>query len=389
LPSGPDTDAATCRTITAEPAFAALAESWDRLVRAMPRPCPHLLHGWLDEWWRRYGTSAEVAVHVAYRGGALVAALPLMVRRRRGLRVAEFLGDSGYGVPLADVLVAADEAPATVSALVRHAAARYDCVDLRDVPARSRLAAVADGGCRLLERLAAPVIDVGAGGIAARMRPDDRRELGRLRRRLAELGTVEVSVARDREGLRIALHEGLHLHALRWEGRFDGSGFATPAGRCFEEAALLRLAEHDVPRIVTLRLDGRPIAFNYYFALAGRMIGYRTAFDPALARFAPGRLGLVEAIEAAAAEGLQTVELLGGAERLKTDLADRTEPLHELCGLAASTRGRAWVGWRVASIRLRTRLKRSPTFRRWYHAGRDRAQRLGEALGRRSAPAPG
>ena len=41
-------------TITTATAFEGLAGEWDGLVRAMPRPSPFLLHGWLAEWWRHY-----------------------------------------------------------------------------------------------------------------------------------------------------------------------------------------------------------------------------------------------------------------------------------------------------------------------------------------------
>ncbi|HEV2902316.1 MAG TPA: hypothetical protein VGW30_03555, partial [Gaiellaceae bacterium] len=43
-------------TVSSEAGLAQLAgESWDDLVRAMPRPSPFLLHSWLVEWWRHYG----------------------------------------------------------------------------------------------------------------------------------------------------------------------------------------------------------------------------------------------------------------------------------------------------------------------------------------------
>src|SRR5438045_9614908 len=42
-------------TIDSEDGLVALADSWDDLVRAMPRPSPFLLHCWLVEWWRHYG----------------------------------------------------------------------------------------------------------------------------------------------------------------------------------------------------------------------------------------------------------------------------------------------------------------------------------------------
>ena len=97
----------TLETISSESAFAALGEDeWDRLVRSRERPSPFLLHAWLLEWWRHYGADSELAVQVAYRGGRLVGALPMCVRRRYGLRVLSFVG--GEDSSLADVLVEDD-----------------------------------------------------------------------------------------------------------------------------------------------------------------------------------------------------------------------------------------------------------------------------------------
>ena len=93
-------------------------------------------------------------------------------------------------------------------------------------------------------------------------------------------GTVHVSVARSPDELGPALEEAFALHARRWEGRPDGSGFASTTGRRFHRATLARLAAIDVARIVTLRVAGRAVAFHYYFALEGCMYVHRLAFDP-------------------------------------------------------------------------------------------------------------
>src|SRR6267143_3215238 len=66
----------TCETVTDEGSFAALAGSWDGLVRAMSRPSPFMLHGWIEEWWRHFGPGRELAVHIARRDGPLVGAIP-------------------------------------------------------------------------------------------------------------------------------------------------------------------------------------------------------------------------------------------------------------------------------------------------------------------------
>jgi len=358
-------------TVSSARAFEALAAEWDDLVRAMPRPSPFLLHGWLAEWWCHYGGGAGLAVHAVRHEGSLVAALPLVVRRRAGLRVASLMG--GRQSVLGDILLARDADPSVPALLVQRLAdSGYDLVDLYGIPVGSRIAAALGTRVRLIERVEAPVLDLTPGWEAvyqAKTSAKKRNLHRRRRRQLAELGQLTVSVARSREELEPALEEAFRLHALRWEGRPDKCGFATPVGKQFHRAAIRRLAEIDVPRIVTLDLDGRAIAFHYFFALEGRMYVHRLAFDPALARFSPGLVNTLDAIGAAASEGLKSVEFLGGGERYKLELADGVAPLCHGFGLAAGLRGRALSAARIGAIRLRMRLKRSERLRRFYVDG--------------------
>ena len=370
----------TLETISSESAFAALGEDeWDSLVRARPRPSPFLLHGWLLEWWRHYGEGGELAVHVAYREGRLVGALPLCVRPRYGLRVLSFVG--GDDSSLADVLVADTERPEIASALVeRGTSSGQDFAEFAGLSTSSRLVAtLGPSRLSLVERSEAPVLDLTPGWqdvYASKLSSKKRNHYRRRRRQLAEVGRVDVDVARTEPELEQALEDAFTLHELRWEGRPDGSGFATPAGRRFQHAAVRALAPLGVPRIVTLKIDGRPVAFHYYLVLDGRMYVYRIAFDPSFGRLSPGVINTLDAIETAAAEGATRVEFLGGAERYKVELADRLEPLCQGLGLASTLRGRAAVAARVGGIRVRMQLKRSPTLRRFYFEGLAPARRM-------------
>jgi CelD/BcsL family acetyltransferase involved in cellulose biosynthesis len=357
-------------TISSLDEFEPLQRDWDGLVRAMPRPSPFLLHTWLQEWWRHYGDGATLAVHVAFRGNRLVGALPLCVRSRLGLRVSEFLG--GSGAALADLLVAPGEDASTVSGLVgRAAASGQDFANLFGLPGSSRLAAaLPPDALRLVERLEAPVLDLSPGWDAvyktkttSKMRGDRRRRM----RQLGTLGAVEVAVARTPDEIGPALEDAFRIHALRWQGRRDGSDFVTPTGMRFHRAALLRLAEDDVPRILSLRLDGRAIAFAVSLQLSRRAYGVTMAFDPAFARFSPGSEALLCRLETAAGEGMERFELLGAAALYKQRFTDRLEPIYQGIGLARTLRGRAAVEALFGGIRLRRRAKRSETARKLYY----------------------
>jgi CelD/BcsL family acetyltransferase involved in cellulose biosynthesis len=357
-------------TISSEAGLERLAGSWDELVRAMPRPSPFLLHSWLIEWWRHYGQDAELAVHVAYRGDRLVGALPLCTQRRLGVRVSQFVG--GTWAILADALVApGEDAPTVVAELTGRALeGDHDFADLFGLPGSSRLvAALPQGSLSLVERLEAPVCDLGESWEAAytsRLSSKARSERRRRRRQFERLGAVECEVARSRGEMAKAIEEAFVVHELRWRGRSDPTGFITETGKRFHRAALLRLADEGVARGLVIRLDDRPAAFSLYLQLAGRTYGLTMAFDPAYARYGLGAEAKLQSLEAAWSEGMRRVELLGIAAEHKRWFTDRLEPVYEGIGLARTPRGRAAKEALVGGIRLRRALKRSKTARRIY-----------------------
>jgi CelD/BcsL family acetyltransferase involved in cellulose biosynthesis len=370
----------TFETISTAEGFAALSDSWDDLVRAMTRPSPHLLHAWLDAWWRYFDQDSELAVQVAYRGDKVVGALPLCVQRRHGVRVLTFLG--AEQVTLADLLLADGEKAGVGAALAERALqTKYDYADFHGLPGSSRLAkALGPSRLQLIVRAEAPVLELNGVDwetyyttrLSSKQRALHRRRI----RQLEKLGTVSTTVARTRDELVPALEEAFELHSLRWDGRPDRSDFGTETGRQFHREATAALAELEVPRIVTLRLDGRPIAFAYNLALERTMHCYRLAFDPELYRFSPGLVNRYDSLQDAFAEGVTRIEFFGGLERYKLELTDHTEPLHEGLGLAESVAGMVVVSTRMNGVRLRRFAKRSPAIRRFYYEGLAPARRL-------------
>jgi CelD/BcsL family acetyltransferase involved in cellulose biosynthesis len=362
----------TTETITTGEGFAALRDEWDGLVLAMPRPSPFLLHAWIAAWWRQAeGEGWKLRVHVARRDGRLVAALPLAVRRKGALRVAQFAG--GHLSALADLMLAPDAGSDEAGGLLQLAAdGDHDHVDVFGLPANSNLARAAGSSLKLIPRAESPVLELDRGWetVYQERTAAKRRNLHRRRRRqLGELGELEIVVARAPSEVEPALDEALRLHALRREGRPDASEFSSRPRGGFQRDALLALAADDRTRIVTMRLDGRAIAYHCYLWLARTVYVHSLAFDPEHGRLSPGQVTTLETIAIAAGEGAQRVEFLGGAERYKVELADRIEPMHEGLGLAHGVAGRIGVAAGAGSIAVRLRAKRSPALQRLYVDG--------------------
>ena len=119
-------------------------------------------------------------------------------------------------------------------------------------------------------------------------------------------------------------------------------------------------------RILVVRIDGRAVAFHYYMVFAGRMFVYRLAFDPELARYSPGLVATLSAIEAAADEGVTRVEYLGGGERYKLELSDGLAPMYQCIGFAQTAKGHLGAGVERAATVVGLRLKKSPRLRSAY-----------------------
>jgi CelD/BcsL family acetyltransferase involved in cellulose biosynthesis len=379
-----DTGVTTYRTIASQDDLEALHDQWDELVRSAPRPCPFFTEAWLGAWWQHHGAARRMLVEAAFDGDRLVGAVPIEVERRRGTDVVHFMGR--HHAALADVLVAPGQSATVASTLLDRALGQGDYADLFGLPQRGEAHRTLEGRVAFIERIEAPVIDLTPGWdeVYRSRTSSKRRNLHRRRRKQLDAeGGLTVRIARDPETLARDLESAFALHDLRWEGRPDGSEFTTPVGREFHRAAIARLADHDMARILTLEVGGRPVAFHYYILFDRCMYVHRLAFDPALGRFSPGLIATLDAIEAAAAEGATRVEFLGGGERYKVELADRLEPLLQCIGLATTARGTVGAAIDRTVVDTRLRLKQHDFLRRAYASGIGRT--LGRVTGR---PAP-
>jgi CelD/BcsL family acetyltransferase involved in cellulose biosynthesis len=358
------------RAIESLEEFERHAPAWDALVRSMPRPSPFMLSAWLEPWWSHFGRDRTMRVEAAFLDGELVGGLPLELDSRRGVTVGRFMGREHAA--LGDLLARADVADEVVTGIVgRLGVVGADFLDLFGIAREGRLFHAIDDSGMLVERVQAPVLDLGPGweAVYAAKTSSRRRNLHRRRRRqLEELGAIEIVTVDREEELAASLADLFRIHDLRWVGRPDRSEFTSHRGLPFNVDAMARFARAGIARVLLMKLDGRAIAFQYYLVFERRMFFYRLAFDPDYARWSPGLLTTLAAIEDAAAEGVERVEFLGGDERYKQELADANEPLYECIGFASSRRGRGEAIVAGHLVRARLRFKRSELARRIDHA---------------------
>jgi CelD/BcsL family acetyltransferase involved in cellulose biosynthesis len=136
------------------------------------------------------------------------------------------------------------------------------------------------------------------------VRKKKRKELGRLRNRLAELGRIETVQGCDATGLDGWLAEFLALEQAGWKGR-NGSALADHA----ETRALFLAATHAAHaagklHLIAMRLDGRAIAMLVNFLSPPGGFSFKTAFDEDFARYSPGVLLQIDNLDILRDHGL-------------------------------------------------------------------------------------
>ncbi|MFC7331707.1 GNAT family N-acetyltransferase [Rhodocista pekingensis] len=288
-------------------ALAALAPAWERLWRDDPAATPFHHPAWLVPWARIFQPD-RCRTLTLRDGGRLLALWPLFLLGDRLLPLG--CGTTDWLGPVAAPgLTGADLAP--LFALLERDPDWCSCEADRLPPGSPLAGAAAPWPGEDGEGEPAPALALPAP-LSRGRRQNLRTGWNRLRR----LGLPIVRQVRGGEVA--ATFDALaSLHAARWRERGEAGVLADPEVAAFHRLALPALEAAGLLRLLSLDLDGRPVAVLYGLQAKGCFHYYLGGFDPALAEAGPGTLLVGEAIGAATAEGCTLFDFLRGREPYK------------------------------------------------------------------------
>lgn len=148
-----------------------------------------------------------------------------------------------------------------------------------------------------------------------------RRNLRTYRNRAMRQGTLELAQA-DSTNWRDAYNDLVRLHSARWKSRGEPGVFADVRVIQWHCEALPMLDRFGLLRLNRLRLNGNTAAVLYSLVdppTRPRRTAYfyLSAYAPEFAELSPGTLLLAMAIDRAAEEGVNTIDMLRGDEFYK------------------------------------------------------------------------
>ncbi len=140
------------------------------------------------------------------------------------------------------------------------------------------------------------------------VRKKKRKELARLRNRLAELGTIETIHGCEAAGLGAWLDEFLALEQSGWKGRNGSSLADMPETRALFLAATRAAHAAGKLHVIAMRLDGRAIAMLVNFLSPPGGFSFKTTFAEEYARFSPGVLLQIDNLDILSDHGLDWMD---------------------------------------------------------------------------------
>lgn len=306
-----------------------LADAWNQLALAVPRPFPMSSHAWIYTFLEHCLKPGERWTCLLARdNGELVGVLPLVIAPR-----GRTLGGVCLRIPVdlhtfsVDILAApgraAEVIPLLLSAIERFVPS-WSSLRMSRLPRLSPTLSIIERGIPGLRAVSfydgdGSSIQLEGGGeaYAAGISRKFRRNLANARNRLAELRDVEYQRVEGPQATSAHLDLFAELEAAGWKGRAGSAIKSSPTLLAFYTALTRRLGEIGWLQWFFLRAEGKVIAAKLNVRFGPSLVMCKITYDEAYSRYSPGNLLMEQDIEDVGQSGtIERIDLVADAHWL-------------------------------------------------------------------------
>jgi CelD/BcsL family acetyltransferase involved in cellulose biosynthesis len=312
-------------------AFVAMQADWNDAVTRAAIPHPFLTHEWVRTWWDAFGAGATLHILVVRREGRITAVAPLMrdTTTMYGIPARRIRFIQNDHTPRTDFIVASDaaESYAAIWESLRNDGG-WDLLQLNQIEntsptiAQIRGRATADG-CRIgmWKSGDSPFLAFGESwdGYFASLPAKFRSNLRNRLSRLVKLGEPALEIITDRDAILAAQDDAWRLEASGWKKESGTAITSDPAVHRFYASLIERGTAAGWLHLLFLRVGDKRIATSYGATFDGRLMLFKTGYDPEYATCSPFKLLTYFALQDAYAKGLVELDFLGDAEPWKME----------------------------------------------------------------------
>ncbi|MHB1845883.1 MAG: GNAT family N-acetyltransferase [Deltaproteobacteria bacterium] len=331
--------------VSTRPRWMELRGAWGALVDGAAQPTPMMTHEWFTAFLDNFAPEKRLHVVMAFRGAEPVGGAPLVWEHRwfHGIPHTVLTSLSNEHSQRFDVLA---EGPEVVELMWAHLSSLpgWDLLELKDVPAGGS----AEGFTTMAnhegwdigrwESMRTPYVPLASPLVIGSKL---RQNLRRRRRKLEEVGPVQLVENEGGPGLDELLEEGLALEAAGWKGEAGTAISCQPATRGFYRELARAAASRGWLALHGLRAGERLVAFQFGLRHSGRYFLPKPAYDEELGACSPGQLLMEEMLQRCRERGLSEFDFLGPSMPWKRDWTELERPHSWQLVFRRSAAGRA------------------------------------------------
>lgn len=356
-------------------AFLAVERGWDRMVAQRFANHPFLRHCWFVNYCRAYFPRSPLRVYVAYDGGEMVAAMPIVLGNRRmaGIPLKEARLPAGEHSHVNRLLVGPEQADVAGQFLRNLFETGVDVVYFEDLPEvfpeRSWFEAFCRQGRFPLEVRgvrSSPYIPTTGSfeeyrkNLSKKFREILNNRLNRINR----AGGVTIKTCTTPDRLEPVLADMQAIAARSWQGNESSGIFSGETNAVFYRELIRCSMDQGNGAVSILYIDEKPAAFEFHILFGTTEYCLKAEYSVEFEALAPGAVLDLELVKRAFASDITVYDLLGYADEYKLRWTSQLTPYwryfvfnRSAAGLAAHALYYS-VGNRLRGMKLLRRAKK-------------------------------
>ncbi len=323
-------------------ALMAVKTEWQELF-AETTCSPFLAWEWMSLWFESFGANKKPIIFKAYRGGEMVAILPLFLATRKvmGIKIRQlsFIGDGAGGADHLDIIAKPADKSAALGAIFELLHREFDCqrIQLESLTAGSiTLAFLKDirttgkvkfPGFSESTTAVCPQIDLSEGWESVLLQSRRSDNFKRRLKKLQKSHDFEFRSITSPSNIDAAFARFLDLHEQRWSAAGGSELTGHPRLIEFQRSIVQSLSQAGLVRFEELWVDGKCTSSVYGLDNGRTFYYYNSGYDLAYSHLSVGLVLLGLSVKGAIERGNTLYDFLRGNEDYKFDWATRTEQL--------------------------------------------------------------
>ena len=350
-----------------------LGQDWERVLERSGSNYPFLTQEWLLPWWKHMAPDkSTLYVLRAFRENDTYGYVPLLLARRNGVRILQFLGcpDSDY----LDFIICRNRKE-TLEAFLRFLGEQknsWDLIDLKDIPSDSpnldllKSRGKETGSLCVADhvRTVAPTLKTN-GDFESFLKNKShsfRQSFRQTRRRINKVeGTHSIDLLSSGNAWDKVVDSMRSVEKRSWKEKTGHTKLSASKNRKFFSNIMEAFARRGWLNLWTLSVNQQAVAYSLNFNYSGKCYNYFLIHDDDYEKFSPGALLFGYGVENAHNDGSTEFDCLRGDEPYKSRWTNDSRDCHQLVFHKTSLRSLLLF---LLLRKLRWALKRSKTILR-------------------------